>query len=186
MRNYRLEAIVLKRINVGEADRIITLLTKSQGKIKTIAKGIRKLSSRRAPHLEIFSHLNLYVHDTKFMPYVTEAQLLDGFPSIRNNLRKVAIAYHLCEIADKLLPEKEKNEGAFESILVVFTLLNKSASLTETRGAVRVFVQNLLQKLGYINLNSKLTYSQLIVKIEEIIEKPLKTLRLLTNLSKED
>ncbi len=182
--NYRLEGIVLKRINVSEADRVITLLSSSQGKIRVIAKGIRKLNSRRAPHLEIFSHLTLYVHESKFLLYVTEAELIDGFIQVRKNFRKVTIAYHLCEITDKLLPEKEKNAGVFESLLAALALLNNSTSLTETRQGVRVFVQNLLQKLGYINLNQKLTYSQLIVRIEEIIEKPLKTLRLLTKISK--
>lgn len=183
--NYKVEGIVLKRINVGEADRIITLLSQSQGKIKVIAKGIRKLKSRRAPHLEVFSHLIMYIHDSKFLPYVTEAQMIDGFPGIKKGFRKITIAYHLCEITDKLLPEKEKNEDLFNSLLAVIKLLDSQESYSEIRKGVRLFVEDMLLRLGYIRRNQKLTYSQLIAEIESIIEKPLKTLRLLTKLSKE-
>lgn len=183
--NYKLTGIVLKRINVGEADRIITLLSQENGKIKVIAKGIRRIKSRRAPHLEIFSHLTLFIHDSKFLPYVTEAQIIEGFKGIRKNFRKIAIAYHLCEITDNLLPEKEKNEDLFSSLLSVIKLLDQEESYLEIRKGVRLFVEDMLLRLGYIRRNQKLTYSQLIAEIESIIEKPLKTLRILTKLSKE-
>lgn len=183
--NYKLEGIVLKRLSVGEADRIITLLTKTQGKIKVIAKGIRKIKSRRAPHLEVFSHLILYIHDSKFLPYVSEAQMINGFNGIKKSFRKITIAYHLCEITDKLLPEKEKNDELFSSLLAVIKLLDSTESYSEIRKGVRLFVEDMLLRLGYLHHNQKLTYSQLIAEIESIIEKPLKTLRLLTKLSKE-
>lgn len=185
MRNYKVLGIVIKRVNVGEADRIIILFTPKQGKIRVLGKGLRKLNSRRAPHLEIFSYVSVFIHESRYLPYVTEASLLNGFINIRKNFRKVAIAFHLCEIVDKLLPEKEKNEELFNSLLSVIRLLDSGQSYVEIRKGVRLFVEDMLLRLGYIHSNQKFTYSQLIAEIENIIEKPLKTLRLLTKLSKE-
>lgn len=185
MRNYRVEGIVLKRINIGEADRIIVLFTKYHGKIKVIGKGIRKLTSKRAPHLEIFSHVVVYLHETKFLPFVTEAQLIHSFGKLRENFRKVAIAYHLCEIVERLFPEKEKNKELYLSFLETLHLLDRESSPVKIRQQVRLFVHNLLLKLGYLPPNQKVTYSLLLSEIEKIIERPLSTLKLLTKIAQE-
>lgn len=184
MDNFHLEGIVIKRINLGEADRLLTLFSKKQGKIKVLAKGIRKVASRRAPHLEIFSQVNVSLHQGKF-PFVNEAQLIYGFPQVRKNLRKIMIAYHLCEIIDKLLPEKEQNEELYRLFIDALLFIEKEKSSTKLRQTVRFFVNNLLTKLGYTTYKKESTYSQLINEIENIIEKPLSTLPLLTKISRE-
>ena len=185
MDNFHLEGIVIKRINIGEADRLLTLFSKKQGKIKILGKGIRKIASRRAPHLEIFSQVNVFLHQGKIYPYVTEAQLIYGFSDLRKNFRKIVITYHLCEIIDKLLPEKEKNEELYHSFIDTLLFLEKENSAIRIRQGVRFFVNNLLTKLGYITHGKDTAYSQLIYEIENIIEKPLSTLRLLTKISRE-
>lgn len=185
MRNLQLEGIVIKRYNVGEADRLLVLFTKEQGKLKVLGKGIRKISSRRASHLEIFSQVNLSLHQNKTIPYVLEAQIINNFRNIRQNLRKIAISYHLCEIINKLLPEKEKNEELYNSLIETLLLLEKENSSVKIRRIIRFFVNNLLTKLGYITYNQDTAYSLLMTEIESITEQPLSTIKLLTKVSKE-
>lgn len=184
MKRYRLEGIVVKRINFKEADRIIIFFSKELGKIKLLGKGIRRITSRRAPHLEIFSQVKINVYESRIFPYITEAQLIYGFSRLRKSFRKVAIAYHLCEIVDQLLPEKEKNEALFNSFISTMHLIEENNSPEEIRSSVRIFVHSLLNRLGFLNPNKTLTYSQLISEIENIVERPLSTLRLLTKISR--
>src|SRR5260221_14392220 len=72
-RVYTAESIVLKRRNVGEADRILTIFTKRFGKMRVIAKGVRRITSRRAGHIEVFSHVVLTLHAYKNMDIVSKA-----------------------------------------------------------------------------------------------------------------
>lgn len=184
MKSYRLEGIVIKRINIGEADRIIIFFSKESGKIKVLGKGIRKITSRRGPHLEIFSLVKVFIHESKIFPYITEAQLMYGFSQLRRSFRKVAIAYHLCEIVEELLPEREKNEMLYDSLVNALYLIENENSPEVIRKGVRVFVHSLLNKLGYLPPRKNFSYSQLISEIESIVERPLSTLRLLTKISR--
>lgn len=185
MRNLQLEGIVVKRYNIGEADRLLVIFTKNQGKVKLLAKGIRKIISRRAPHLEIFSQVNILVHQSKNYSYITEAQLIYGFPKLRQNFRKIVITYHLCEIIDKLLPEKEKNEELYRLFFEALLCLEKENSALKIRQIVRFFVNNLLVKLGYMTDVKDTAYSLLLTEIENIIERPLATMKLLTKISQD-
>ena len=72
-RSYRAEAIVLKHHDWGEADRILTAFTREHGKLRVIAKGVRKIRSRRAGHLEPFTHVMLQLAKSKELPIVTQA-----------------------------------------------------------------------------------------------------------------
>ncbi len=182
MRNRQFEGIVLKRINYQEADRIITFFAKELGKIKLVGKGIRKINSRRASHLEIFSHVKVLAYEKSHLFYIVEANLLNSFTYLRKNLRKVAIAYHLCEIVDRILPEREKNRQIFVLILNTFTQLEKENSSEKIRSLVRFFVHSLLSELGYVSREKIIPYSQLLKEIENISEKNLFSFNLLTKL----
>jgi len=62
MKSYKAEGIVIKRKNFGEADRILTVFTKKYGKIKVLAKGVRRITSRRGPNVELFNQVELVLH----------------------------------------------------------------------------------------------------------------------------
>lgn len=184
MKHYRLEGIVIKRVNYKEADRIIVLFSKEAGKVKILGKGVRKIISRRSSHLEIFSYVKVFVKEGRYLPYITEAELIYGFSQLRKNLRKVVIAYHLCEIINALLPEREKNENIFYLLVDTLHKIENEDLPDKTRKAVRIFVNNLLIQLGFVNPNKTFSYSQLINEIENLYERPLLTLRLLTKIKK--
>lgn len=177
MKNYPLTGFVIKRINVGEADRIIILFSEEKGKVRALAKNIRKINSKRSPHLEIFSQVKVLIHEGKNYSYIVEAQLINGFLKLRKDLRKVRIAYHLCEIIEKLLPEREYNGEIYKLYLNTLTILENGIDPLIIRQEVRFFVNQFLLKLGYLDRKKSLTYSQLIFEIEYLIEQPLSTLR---------
>ena len=83
MRSFRVEGIVIKRKDFGEADRILTVFTRHQGKIQVIAKGVRKINSRRSAHVELLNHCILNIHEAK-LPILTEAEALNHFSPLKN------------------------------------------------------------------------------------------------------
>ncbi|KKR32290.1 MAG: repair protein RecO protein, partial [Candidatus Gottesmanbacteria bacterium GW2011_GWC2_39_8] len=86
MRTYKTEGIILRRINFGEADRLITIFSKHYGKQKVLGKGVRKIKSRRAPHLELFNRSVIFLHRGKNFDIITEAQTINSFSDLRKDL----------------------------------------------------------------------------------------------------
>ena len=78
-RSYSTQAIILKRFNYGEADRILTLFTDKHGKITVIAKGVRKPQSRKRGHVELFNHIKAYIVNGKSLGILTEAETIHNF-----------------------------------------------------------------------------------------------------------
>lgn len=172
MRNYRVEGIVIRRRNVGEADRIVTLFTKDSGKIQVKALGVRKLTSRRAAHIELLNHVVLTVHKARALPIVTEAQTVHAFSDIKKTLRSVGMGYHICELIDGLCPENQENTGVFSLLQNALKDLTRE-NINET---VDQFEKELLMLLGflprkhYVNVNTQYL-------IEQLLERRLRSRR---------
>jgi hypothetical protein len=113
MRNFRTEGIVIKRKNYGEADRIITILTRDFGKMSVKAAGVRKITSRRSSHIELLNHVSVGLYKGNTFPVLTEAKMVDDFAPIKNDFHKVGLAYHLCELIDGLCPDNQENSKVF-------------------------------------------------------------------------
>src|SRR3989338_2325539 len=115
MRTYKIEGIVLRRRNLGEADRILTILTKYNGKIQVRAPGVRRIPSRRSSHVELlnFSQLTLYSSSKSFMPIVIEAQTLEDFSEVKCDLEKIGCAYYICELINGLCADNQENRSVF-------------------------------------------------------------------------
>ena len=80
MPTYSAEAIVLRRANFGEADQVVTLLTRFQGKIPAVAKGVRKMGSRKGGNLDLLNHIKAHLAEGKNMDLITEVDLISAFP----------------------------------------------------------------------------------------------------------
>ncbi|MGQ0600887.1 MAG: DNA repair protein RecO [Anaerolineales bacterium] len=113
-RTYRTEAIVLRRKDIGEADRILTLLTPERGKVRVVAKGIRKPRSRKAGHLELFTRTNLLIATGRDLGIVTQAQAVDAHRPIREDLTRGAYAHYAVELMDKFTPENQDNRDLYD------------------------------------------------------------------------
>ena len=173
-RSYKAQAIILKRTNFSEADRLITVFTKRHGKLKLIAKGIRKLTSRKKGHLELFTHAQLQIAKTKSIDIITEAETINNFPQLRKNLNRVRIAYLLAELIDQLTAEGQEHTQVYDLLLHSLTILN---SQTAPKNFITNFEKQLLQFLGF-GLPPKHDRASIEQHITSIIEKPLNSKKL--------
>lgn len=162
-RTYKTIGFVIKRINFGEADKIVTIYSWHYGKICGIAKGIRKMTSRKAGSLELFNLTSIYLARGKNLDIICETQLVNSYPDFRKNLSKVSLAYQFCELVDRLLPENQPNQE-------IFTLLKQSLEYL-TKKEVKLsnlaltFKQNLLKFSGF-----GFPFGQKDTKIDNFIE----------------
>src|SRR3989344_5210920 len=115
MRSFRVEGIVIKRKDFGEGDRILTVFTKQKGKIQVIAKGVRKVISRRSPHTELLNLSVMGLYSGRML-ILTEASTIDSFSDIKNDLKKATYAFYVCELVDGLLAENQEHKQIFDLI----------------------------------------------------------------------
>jgi len=174
-RTYRTEGIIIKRTNFGEADRLLTVFTKHKGKLKLIAKGVRRLNSRKKGHLELFSQTRLFMAKGKNLDIITEAETINNFPSLRKNLTQVQTAYLFCELIDQLTAENQAHPKVYQLLTNSLTHLNRQP--TSINHLIIFFEKNLLQLLGF-GLPKTISRQTLEIHIISITEKPLKSLKL--------
>lgn len=150
-RNFSDQAIVIKRHNYAEADRIVTLFTLNHGKITAMAKGVRRITSRKAPHLEPFSHAKLYFAVTRGLPLITQAETISSFPHLRSALYSTSLAFQAMEVIDKIIPEQQAQPEAFYQLIVLLQSLDRSnlSAQSDQQQAVARFHLELLRGLGF-------------------------------------
>ncbi len=174
MRSYKVEGIVIKRKDFGETDKILTVFTRHQGKIKVIAKGVRKINSRRAPHVELLNQSILTIHAGK-MPILTEAETLYHYSLVKNDLRRAGFAFYICELVDGLLPEHQESRSTFG---LVETVLKRLETDENPKMLIKNFEQEILVNLGFWP-RTQLMIQDSDAFIESIIERKVKTKRIL-------
>lgn len=145
-RLQRTEAIVLSRRDYGEADRILTLYTRFEGKRGAIAKGVRRLASRKAGHLELFTHAELLLAQGRNLDVVTQAVTLEPFRALREDLVRLAYACHVAELTDRAIDEGEPSPATFDLVRDSLAGLCEAA---DPSLVVRAFDLRLLGILGY-------------------------------------
>jgi DNA repair protein RecO (recombination protein O) len=114
---YREHGIVLRTYKLGEADRIVVLLTEGRGKVRAVAKGIRKTSSRFGARLEPTSHVALQLYEGRQLDTVTQVETVDSFGVLRGDLTRLTKAVALLEAVDQVAQEKEPNAGLYQLLL---------------------------------------------------------------------
>lgn len=179
MRTIRATGIILKRRNVGEADRILTVYTREEGKITIKAKGVRKISSKRASHIEPLNKAVLSIYKTGGMPVLTEIDTLVSYQGVKSNLARVGLAYHICELIDSLCPEGQENVSVFT---LLENMLEDLSSQQKIGSAIHAFEVDLLKELGYISGNEDLSGAKASQFIEELLERKLKSRQILPQL----
>src|SRR3954463_16403733 len=109
---YRDHAIVLRTIKLGEADRIITLVTLGHGKVRAVAKGVRKTKSRFGARLEPLTHVSLLLYAGRELDIVTQAETVDHFRTIRETLPRMSSAMALLEAVDQVSRSGRTTRGS--------------------------------------------------------------------------
>lgn len=172
------EGVILSRKNVGEADRIITVFTKEYGKLRLLAKGVRKTASRRGPHLEIFSHVILMIHQGKMMDTITEVTPFPKSNQVRLDLERISVAYFYCELVNLLLPEKQEHRDVFDDLTNALSALG-TTDADKLHLQTKSFALGLLRSLGFLETHRKLGGEELQTFIENITERKLRTPKLI-------
>ena len=179
MRTHKTEGIIIKRRNYGEADRILTVFTKYNGKIQVKATGIRRIPSRRSAHVELLNYSVLNLYKGNNMPILTEAQVINNFSEIKDDFQKIGEAYHLCELIDGLCPENQENTKVFYLLKNIFkNLSDEIYENIQVSKIIREFELELLTTLGYLSLDK----AEMLIDnvntqsfIENILERKLKS-----------
>jgi DNA repair protein RecO (recombination protein O) len=144
-RRYVTEAIVLSRFDYGEADRILTLMTPSGGKIKAIAKGIRRPTSRIGGSVEPFAELRLALAHGRTFDVITQVAVVHAWLRMRDDLVSFGTASYLAELADGTLEERHATESVYVLLKRAYEILD--AGMAPGRVA-RWFEMHLADELG--------------------------------------
>lgn len=145
-RTLRAESVVLRHSDWGEADRLLVLFTREAGKLRAVAKGVRKLRSRKAGHLEPFTHVKLMLARGRDFWIVTQAETVNAFLPVRDDLVRTAYAAYVIELLDRFTYEEGENRPLFQ--LLVDTL-ERTATQPDPFNAVRYYEIRLLDLLGF-------------------------------------
>jgi len=121
-------ALVLRRRDVNDADRVLTVLTPSDGKIELIAKGARKTTSRKAGHLELFVHAALIVAQGRTWDIITEVQTVESFRHLRDNLDAIAAASYISELIDAFAETGDELRSLWDLALFALRVLDEAAA----------------------------------------------------------
>lgn len=170
MHSFTDEGVVLKKQDFSEADRLLTILTRDHGKIKVLAKGVRRPTSRKGGNLDLLNHVQIFVARGKNLDLVTQAQAVNTFSSIKNDVKDISKAYYLCEITDRLCAEEVPS-------IFIFNLLVQTLDGLLNRSTKKIwdFEYKLLEHLGFISEDQKAVKRGLRGYVEEIIERQLST-----------
>ena len=123
-RLYRTPAVILSRRDYGEADRILKVFTPSFGKQEFLAKGIRKTTSRKAGHVEPFTHSTLLVAKGRTWDIVTEAASIESFRHLRTNLDAIGYASTITELIDCFTESEDDNQPLWDLYLLALRILD--------------------------------------------------------------
>jgi len=171
-RRFSSEGIILRRRNYSEADRILVIFSKHYGKISIIAKGVRKLKSRKRGSLEIFSQVEFSAARGKNLDLITEVEMINYFDCLREDLKKVSVAYYFMEVVQKLTQEGEENAKLYSLILETLDDLKTTKLLRKLRYK---FVYQILVLLGFWPEGKEMVDPDKIVM--EVVERELFSVR---------
>lgn len=147
LRSFRADAIVLRHANWGEADRILTLFTREKGKLRVVVKGARRIKSRKAGHVEPFTHVSLLLARGRDLPVVTQVETINAHLPLRESLEHTGYAAYVVELVDRFTYEEESEN------LPVFRLLAETLSRLDAQQDAWVVIRNyemrLLDYLGF-------------------------------------
>src|SRR6266566_6535309 len=125
--SYSIEAIVLKRTDFGEADRIMTLFTPSKGKLHAIAKGIRRPISKKAGHLDLLNRSQLQLALGRNLDIVTQAEGRENFLHLRTDLWHMTCGFYLAELVDRFIEEHTQHANLYHLLLETLRYLDADA-----------------------------------------------------------
>ena len=167
-RSYSIEAIILKRTDIGEADRILTLFTPNRGKMRAVAKGTRRPISKKAGHLELLNRSQMQVALGRNLDIITQAEGRENFLHLRGELWHMTCGFYLVELVDRFVEDSTPHLDIYALLLEALRYLDADANALQqqrvqsavladelvdehrhTRLLLRYFELHLLSAIGY-------------------------------------
>lgn len=145
-RTYRTEAIVLRRTDFGEADRLLTLFTRDFGKLKAIAKGARKPQSRKTGHVELFMRTKFLIAKGQDIDIITQAEMVEAYPALREDLVRTTYASYALELLDRFMVEEDRHSDIYDFLAEALAWFARHDDLLL---AARYYELHLLAMAGY-------------------------------------
>src|SRR6202171_6246310 len=124
MPTYQADAIVLRRLDYGEADRILTLLTREHGKLAAIAKGSRRAKARSGSGLDLCTRSQMMLAKGRNLDVVAQSERRGDTRNISGDLQRTGYACLVAEVADKVLEDRHPVDDVFELVAITLTRLN--------------------------------------------------------------
>jgi DNA repair protein RecO (recombination protein O) len=155
--SYSIEAIILKRTDLGEADRVLTLFTPNKGKFHAIAKGIRRPISKKAGHLELLSHSQLQLALGRNLDIVTQAEVRENFLHLRTELWHMTCGLYLAELVDRFIEDHTQHSEVYSLMLEMLRSLEADVYDLEQRRLNR----SVLAGQEYVRSNLLLRYFEM-------------------------
>ncbi len=146
-RTIRTDAIILRRYDFGEADRLLTIFTPEHGKLKAIAKGSRKPAGRRTGHVELYTRVSMMIAYGRELHVVTQAELVEPYLPLREDLERGAYANYIIELLDHFSEAEEANPPLYR--LLDDTLTRLCAPQVDLRLLTRHYELNVLRLVGF-------------------------------------
>ncbi len=145
-RNYQTEAIIIKKIKLGEADRILTLYTPHLGKIQAVAKGVRRPRSKLAGHLELLTYSMVSLARGRNLDTITGSQTINSFLPLKSDLWLSSCALYATELVNQFTADHIENYPLFQLLLETMKQLCEAGNKELT---LRYFELHLLNEVGY-------------------------------------
>jgi DNA repair protein RecO (recombination protein O) len=147
-REYQTEAVIIRKIRLGEADRIITLYTPGLGKLQAVAKAVRKPKSKLSGHLELLTHSQVTLVRGRNLDTIIGSQAINNFIPLRSNLETISAGLYLAELINLFTAEADRidNHKLFRLLVNVLEKLNQGAASCT---CLRYFEVQLLEHTGY-------------------------------------
>ena len=146
VRSYAASGIVLRRIDLGEKDRILTVFTRELGKLSAVAKGSRRPGSRLGGASEPFTYMKMLLGKGRDLQVLSQADIKESFPNVKSDIRRVAHGIYLLELVNHFVDERQPSSDVFDTLLSSMYVIESG---TDPEIAARHFELSLLSVLGY-------------------------------------
>ena len=143
---FETKAVVIKHIPLGEADRLVTFFSEKFGKVRAIARGVRRYKSKMSGHLDTLNLVVISVGKGKGIDVITDVDTLDDHSKIKGDLKNISLATYLSELVESVSMEESPNEELFD---VFVSTLNKLPDLDKYAEVLRYFEIKLLEYSGF-------------------------------------
>lgn len=146
-RTFKAEGIVLKRVNYKEADRLVTIFTREYGKLTAIAKGVRRLTSKKRGSLEPATRAHFYFVEHRSHFILTQADLIHSYQTLQQSLVRIAQTYQLLEIVNLLTVEQQELPEMYSDLTNTLDMLSEDG---QKKDMLILGINRMLQSLGFL------------------------------------